>query len=60
MFISLQQIYWAGPLPAGIVTAIIYKIVFKRDVENGKTSQVTDFDRKVNETDNIPLKTVPV
>lgn len=56
-----MQIYWAGPLPAGLITAIIFKTVFRRDVELKPSNQcVTDVDRKVNETDCVPLKTFPV
>lgn len=54
-----MQIYWVGPLPAGVITAIIYKTVFRREIET-KLTTITDLDRKVNESDNIPLKTIPV
>lgn len=55
LFIS--QIYWAGPLPAGLITAVAYKTVFRREV-GGKASLLTNEDRKVNRNDNIPLKNV--
>ncbi|XP_031636912.1 aquaporin AQPAn.G-like [Contarinia nasturtii] len=58
---TMHWIYWLGPLPAGIITAIIYKHVFRREVVQAvKPSQVTDIDRKVNECDCVPLKTIPV
>lgn len=54
-----SQVYWVGPLPAGFVTAILYKAVFKQD-DQKTTAQVTDIDHKVNEFDSIPLRTVTV
>lgn len=60
-FYFVQQIYWAGPLPAAVITAIVYKSVFRREpakATSAMTSVVTEADRKVNNTDNIPLKAV--
>lgn len=56
-FLCIGQVYWVGPLPAGLITAILYKAVFRHNDKNS-SSQVTDIDSKVNEFDSIPLKTV--
>ncbi|XP_055316133.1 aquaporin AQPAe.a-like [Sitodiplosis mosellana] len=57
---TMHWIYWVGPLPAGVITAIIYKTVFRREVEQKRPSQVSDIDRKVNACDCVPLKRIPV
>lgn len=53
----ISQIYWAGPLPAGLITSVAYKCVFRREI-GGQASHPTKEDRKVNPHDNIPLKNV--
>lgn len=51
------QVYWVGPLPAGIVTALLYKAIFKQ-TDPKSSSQISDVEHKVNEFDSIPLKSV--
>lgn len=40
------QVYWAGPLPAALITAIIYKNVFRRDID--ETPQAHDIEYEYN------------
>lgn len=55
-----MQIYWVGPLPAGVITAFLCKAIFRREADPEPKPILTEYDRKVNENDNIPLKTVLV